>query len=149
MQVILIENVPNLGLLGDVVQVKGGYARNFLIPQKKAVPASSRSLAHFEHQKRVIEVKKATKRTEAQGMLVRLQGLEVRLSHAVGEGERLYGSVSMTEIHDSLKSAGFEVDRKLIRSGAPIKTLGEHEVEVRLHQDVVAKVKVIVEKKEV
>jgi large subunit ribosomal protein L9 len=148
MQVILIENVSHLGFVGDLVQVKNGYARNYLIPHKKAVPASRSSIKHFEHQRRVIEIKKAHKKTEADALLGRLEGVVVRLTHAVGDGDRLYGSVAMTEVAEGLKSAGFAVDRKLIRSESPIKTLGEHEVEVKLHQDVVAKVKVIVEKKE-
>lgn len=147
MQVVLTENVTNLGFVGDIVKVKDGYARNFLIPRKFAMPVSRGSVKQLEHQKRTIEVKKSKKKTEASQMRTRLEVAQVKLFHAA-EGERLYGAVSVTEIHDQLKSQGFEVDRKLIRIESPIKTLGEHAVEIKLHQDVSAKLAVIVEKKE-
>lgn len=147
MQIILTENVTNLGFVGDIVKVKDGYARNFLIPRKLAMPISKGSIKQVEHQKKVIEVKKSKKKAEASQLKTRIEAVIVTLSHAA-EGDRLYGSVSTAEIQEQLKKLGFDLDRKLIRIDTAIKTLGEHTVEVKLHQDVAAQLRVVVEKKD-
>jgi large subunit ribosomal protein L9 len=145
MQVILQEYVPHLGFVGDVVKVRDGYARNFLIPTKKALPANSSNIKQFEHVKRQIEVKKAVKKSEALELKKRLETLSLTLAHAA-EGEKLFGSVTLTEIHDKLKEAGYDIDRKLIKLDAPIRALGEYSLEIKLHQDVSAMLAVKVEK---
>ena len=144
MQVILQENVSNLGFVGDVVKVKNGYARNFLLPKKLAVAASEQNIVQFEHQKKVIEVKKAKRKVEADALRARLQAVKVVLHHAAGENEKLFGSVTNSEIQAELLAQGFELDRKLIKIETPIRQLGDHTVSVQLHQDVVVDIKVTV-----
>lgn len=148
MEVILKENVSNLGFVGDIVKVKPGYYRNFLLPGKKAAIASSQNVKLFEHQKRVLEVKKSKKKDEASALRKKLEGLTVTVNHAAAEGDKIFGSVTVTEIHEGLKQIGFDIDRHLILLAAPIRTLGEHVVEVKLHQDVLVEIKVVVAKKE-
>lgn len=147
MEVILKDNVSNLGFVGDIVKVKPGYARNFLFPKKLALPADKKNIAEFEHHKKAIEVKKAKKKGEADELKKRLQALELVVAHAAGEGERLFGSVTSADIQQELAAKGYNVDRKLIRIETQIKTIGQHEVEVVLHQEVTATVKVKVEAK--
>lgn len=147
MQVILQENVSNLGFVGDVVKVKNGYARNFLLPKKLAVAASEQNIAQFEHQKKLIEVKKAKKKVEADALRARLQSVAIVLHHAAGENEKLFGSVTNAEIQAELLTKGFDLDRKLIRIETPIRQLGEHTVSVQLHQDVAVELKVTVKAK--
>lgn len=144
MEVILQENVSNLGFVGDIVKVKSGYARNFLFPKRLAVPANKSSIAEFEHKKKVIEVKKAKKKVEAEEIKKRLETLTLAIEHAAGEGDKLFGSVTIPELLEKLTESGFTLDRKLIRLETPIRTIGEHVIEVRLHQEVSATVKVTV-----
>jgi large subunit ribosomal protein L9 len=148
MEVILKENVPNLGFVGDIVKVRPGYYRNFLLPGKKATMASSQNIKLFEHQKRILEVKKSQKKDEANALVKKLAGLVVTVNHAAAEGDKIFGSVTVTEIHEGLKQIGFDIDRHLILLAAPIRTLGEHVVSVKLHQDVSVEIKVVVAKKE-
>jgi large subunit ribosomal protein L9 len=147
MEVILQDNVSNLGFVGDIVKVKSGYARNFLFPKKLALPADKKNIAEFEHHKKAIEVKKAKKKSEAAELKKRIEALEIVVAHAAGEGEKLFGSVTASDIQQELVAKGFNVDRKLIRVETQIKTIGVHEVEVVLHQEVSAVVKVKVEAK--
>lgn len=147
MEVILQDNVSNLGFVGDIVKVKSGYARNFLFPQKLALPADKKNIAEFEHHKKVIEVKKAKKKSEAAELKKRIEALELVIAHAAGEGEKLFGSVTSSDVQQELAAKGFNVDRKLIRIETQIKTIGVHEVEIVLHQEVSATVKVKVEAK--
>jgi large subunit ribosomal protein L9 len=146
MQVILQENVSNLGFVGDVVNVKNGYARNFLFPKKLALNANTGNVAQFEHHKRIIEVKKATKKKEATELKKRLEALAIVITHAAAEGEKLFGSVTAMEIHDKIKEAGYDIDRKLIKLEVPIRTIGEHSIEIKLHQEVQATINIKVEK---
>lgn len=148
MQVILQEDYPSLGFVGDVVTVRPGFARNFLFPRKIALPADTANVALFEHRKKAIEVKKARRKQEAEKYKTKVEAVTVRVAHAVAEGGRLFGSVSLAEIQEGLKKGGIDVDKRRIRLEAPIKTVGEHRVEIRLHQEVSAQVKVIVEPKE-
>ncbi len=148
MQVILNEDYTNLGFVGDIVNVKPGFARNYLFPKKIAIEANSESIKLFEHRKRQVQVKKQQRQKDADKLREKIDGVKVTIQHAATEDNKLFGSVSLTEIHTKLAEAGVEVDRKLIRLEAPIKSLGEYDVEIKLHQDVSAKVKVIVEKNE-
>ena len=146
MQVILQEDHPGLGFVGDLVNVKQGFARNFLFPQKIALPASKGAVKLLEHRKRQLAVKKAQKKKEAEAYKAKLNGVSLRIQHAA-EGDRLFGSVTLTEIHEELKKGGVEIDRKLLKIEGPIKTIGEHIVAVRLHPEVLAEIKLHVEKK--
>ncbi|MBF0103879.1 MAG: 50S ribosomal protein L9 [Deltaproteobacteria bacterium] len=148
MQVILQEDYASLGFVGDVVKVKDGFARNYLFPQKIALPANKANVDLLEHRKRVLDIKKAKKKEVALQYKDKVEGLEIKIQHAVSEGGRLFGSVTLTEIHYCLVQNEIQVDKKLIRVENPIRQVGEHFVDVKLHQEVVAKLKIIVEAKE-
>jgi len=148
MDVILIENVPNLGAVGELVKVKAGYARNFLLPQKMAVLATPGNAKQFEHQKRMVSQRMDKMRTEAQGLKARVEAFKCEIARQVGEEDKLFGSVSSRDIADALEEGGIEIDRRTIALEAPIKTTGVHEVSIRLFKDVTATLKVWVVGKE-
>jgi large subunit ribosomal protein L9 len=142
MQVILREDVDNLGTTGEVVTVKDGYARNYLIPRGLAVQATSRNVRRLSHEKRVIEQRDTKRRRDAQGVKEQLESLSLTIAKHTGEEDKLFGSVTNREIADALKEeAGIEIDRKLIHLAQPIKALGVYSVEVKLARDVIATVK--------
>ena len=138
MKVILRADVENLGSLGDVVNVKPGYGRNYLLPQGLAMVASPSNLKVFELERKKLQEKMNALRAAAADMRTRLEALEVVIKMRVGENDKLYGSVTSTLIGDALAAQGVEVDRRRILMDAPIRTLGEHPVRVRLHADVIA-----------
>jgi len=144
MKIILRADVENLGHLGDVVTVKAGYGRNYLLPQGLAMPASPANLKVFELERKKLQAKMDALRSVAAGMASRLDGYVVSIAMRVGENNKLYGSVTNTLICDSLHAAGIEVDRRRILLDAPIRTVGEHPVRVRLHADVTATLNVVV-----
>src|SRR5579859_2788485 len=148
MQVILQENVEHLGKVGDIVKVKDGYARNYLIPNKLASLANARNVAEIEHQKRAAQARADKTKNEAEGLRARLEALKIVLARQVGEEEKLFGSVTSMDVEAALHSQGFAVTRKQIHLPDPIKALGVHEVPVKIHPEVVAKVKVSVTKAE-
>jgi large subunit ribosomal protein L9 len=142
MNIILLENVPNLGSIGDLVKVKPGYARNFLLPRKLGVVATPENVKQFEHQKRVVAQRMDKLRKEAEALKAKLEALSVELHRQVGEEDKLFGSVTARDIADALTDLGVDVDRKDIVLDQPIKTQGVFQVSVKLYQDVVATVKV-------
>ena len=144
MKVILIEDIPALGDLGAIVEVRPGYGRNFLIPQGKALLATPANISQFEKRRVRLEQLKQKEKEQAQGLAARLQELSLTITQRAGEGERLYGSVTTTQIAEALAQQGMEVDRKKIELAEPIKTLGVYEAVVRLGSDVKATVKVAV-----
>jgi large subunit ribosomal protein L9 len=145
MQVILLEKVINLGGLGDVVKVKDGYARNYLLPQGKATRATPESLAEFEKRRAVLEQAQSQSLSAAQEKGTKLDGLMVQVTQKAGVDGRLFGSVTNVDIVDALKAQGFEVERAMIRlPQGPLKTVGDHEVSVALHADVLVRIKVSV-----
>ena len=144
MKIILRADVENLGHLGDVVTVKAGYGRNYLLPQGLAMPASPANLKVFELERKKLQAKMTALRTAAADIASRLEGYVVRIEMRVGENDKLYGSVTNTLISDNLRAAGIEVDRRRILLDAPIRTVGEHPVRVRLHADVTATLHVVV-----
>ncbi|MFP3870253.1 MAG: 50S ribosomal protein L9 [Syntrophobacteria bacterium] len=148
MKVILKEDIPKLGRMGDTVEVADGYGRNYLIPQGKAVPATSRSLKALEHERRMIERKAEFARKEAEGLAGKIRELTVTLPRKVVTEDRLYGSVSVSDIAQALEKAGVVVERKQIRLEEPIKTLGEYSVPVKIHSDVTTDLAVQVTKEE-
>jgi len=144
MNVILTENVKGLGNMGDVVKVKPGYARNFLVPNKLAVEASDRNLKELEHHRRQLSRKAEKLSQEAAVVKGRIEALECVLAHRAGEEGKLFGSVTSMEIEAALAAKGIEIDRRKILLSQPIKSLGTHEVEIKLNAGVSATLKVSV-----
>jgi large subunit ribosomal protein L9 len=145
MQLILLQKVKNLGNLGDKVDVKPGYGRNYLLPTGKAARANAENIAAFEARRAEYEAKAVDQLTGAEGRQAKLEGAEVTIAvHASPEG-KLYGSVSPRDISEALTAKGLEVDKsEVIQSEGPFRTVGEFNVTVTLHADVQATVKVIV-----
>ena len=146
MLVVLKENVENLGRIGDVVKVSGGYARNFLIPGKKVVPANEDNIAQIEHQKKLLEKKRALEKSSAEEIVKKISAFTCNISRKVGEKDKLFGSVTTGDIADALKAGGIDVEKRSIHLKDPIKALGVHTVEVRLLPEVSANLKVWVVK---
>jgi large subunit ribosomal protein L9 len=145
MQVILLERVINLGQLGDVVKVKEGYARNFLIPQGKARRATDAAIKEFEARRADLEKAQADRLDAAQAEGAKLNGTTVRITAKAGVDGRLFGSVTNYDISEALTKQGFQVNKAQIRMPqGPLKAVGEHTISVALHTDVVAEVKVTV-----
>jgi large subunit ribosomal protein L9 len=145
MQVILLERVINLGQLGDVVKVKEGYARNFLIPQGKARRATETAIKEFEARRADLEKAQADRLSAAQAEGEKLNGTTVRITAKAGVDGRLFGSVTNYDISEALTKQGFQVNKAQIRMPqGPLKAVGEHAISVALHTDVVAEVKVTV-----
>ena len=144
MKVILLEDIDTLGRMGDTVNVKDGYARNYLIPRKLALPATTRNLKAQEHQFKNIEQKRARVISSAQDLAGRIAGAALTFTRKTGEKGRLFGSVTNMDIVQALEEKGFEVDRKHIVLGELIKSLGEFEVTVKLHHDVTATIQITV-----
>jgi len=136
MNVILLERVEKLGQMGDVVSVKPGYARNFLIPQKKALRATNANKAVFEERRIHLEADNLTRKTEAEAVGEKLNGVDVMLIRQAGEAGQLYGSVSARDVATGLIEAGFTVDRNQVDLAKPIKTIGLFDVTVKLHPEV-------------
>ena len=138
MQVILLERVAKLGQMGEVVNVKDGYARNFLLPQGKALFASDANKARFEGQRAQLEARNAEGRAEAQKLADKLDGERFVVIRSASDGGALYGSVSTRDAADAATAAGFTVDRRQVALNAPIKELGIHKVTITLHPEVSA-----------
>ncbi len=141
MQVILLERVAKLGQMGDIVTVKDGYARNFLLPQKKALWASEANVKSFEDQKAQLEARNLETKKEADALAAKLDGETFVVIRSASDGGALYGSVSTRDAAEAAGEAGFSVDRKQVALAAPIKELGLHEVIVTLHPEVDATIK--------
>jgi large subunit ribosomal protein L9 len=144
MKIILRADMENLGKLGDVVSVKPGYGRNFLIPQGLAMMASPSNLKVFELERKKLQARMDSLRSDAEKLADQIAKAEVSIVVRVGEGDKLYGSVTSAMIADALSQAGIEIDRKKIVLGDPIRTLGVHEVDVKLHADVRGTVRLLV-----
>ena len=144
MQVILREEVPNLGTIGDVVKVKPGYARNFLLPRGLAIEASTRNLRELEHQKRVVADKRLREQKTAAAVADKMSAVTLMFSLRAGEEGKLFGSVTNQDIHRALEEKGVTVERRRILLDEPIKTLGEHKVAIHVGPDVRATVTVTV-----
>ena len=144
MKVILLEDVDTLGKMGDTVNVKDGYARNYLIPRNLALPATARNVKAQEHQLRDIDRRRTKIVSSARSLADRIAGVSLSFNRKVGEKGRLFGSVTNMDIAEALREKGLTVDRKDIHLPEPIKSLGEFDVEVKLHHDVAPVVKVTV-----
>ena len=146
MKVILQKDIHNLGDAGDVKNVADGYARNFLLPKKLVIPFNESSKKAIDHQKQVIKVKKEKRRKESEKTAQAFAGLTLTIAAKVGEEDKLFGSITALDIAKKLKDAGFDIDKRRIHLDEQIKTLGEHNVSIKLEEGLTAQVKVIVEK---
>ena len=144
MDVILTENVKDLGLIGEVVKVKPGYGRNYLVPQGLAVEANASNLKELEHHKRQLARKAEKLSKEAADIKARIEAVECSFVHKASEEGKLFGSVTSADIADALTEKGIEIDRRKILLDQPIKSLGEHGVEIKINAGVNATIKVTV-----
>jgi large subunit ribosomal protein L9 len=142
MEVILKEDVANLGQGGDVVKVADGYGRNFLLPRKLALQATLANKAVIEQMKTAAARRSATEKTQAEELVAKLQPLVLSFTRKSGENGQLFGSVTSADIASDLEAKGFEVDRRKIQLAEPIKSLGNFDVAIKLHREVTAHVKV-------
>lgn len=148
MQVILREDIPTLGKAGEVVKVRDGYGRNYLLPRKMAVLADAKNLKAVEAQKKQIEAQRSKDRQKADEAAAKLASLELTIAREVGSNDRLFGSVTKVEISAALREKGVQIDKHLIELEAPIKTIGTYEVGVKLHPEVRAAFKLWVVRQE-
>ena len=146
MLVVLKENVENLGRIGEVVKVANGYARNFLIPNKLVAPANENNVAQIEHQKKLLEKKRSAEKLSAEELAKKVASFTCNISRKTGEKDKLFGSVTTTDIADALKAGGIEIEKRAIHMKDPIKALGVHTVEIKLLPEVTANLKVWVVK---
>jgi large subunit ribosomal protein L9 len=142
MKIILREDIPNLGRSGEVVTVKDGFGRNYLLPRNLAVLASEKNVRQLEHEQAVIAARQAKLKAGAEEQAKKLSALKVRIARKVGEQDKLFGSVTALDIAEALASMGQTVDRRQLHLPEPIKTIGSFSVELRLHRDVNASIKV-------
>jgi large subunit ribosomal protein L9 len=143
-EVILKEHVEHLGQRGEVVKVANGYARNFLFPRKLALAVTDENKRQIERERARAEARDAEELKEARALQARLEAAELTIGRRVGENDTLYGSVTSGDIADALAARDLTVDRRRIQLADPLKTLGTHEVPVKLHRDVIATLKVTV-----
>lgn len=148
MQLILREDVPSLGRAGEVVKVRDGYGRNFLIPKKKAMLANPENLKALEVQRKIIEKNRKQLIADAQQVAARLANVEITLAREAGANDRLFGSVTKMDLVEALEGQGLKVDKHFIELEAPIKALGTYEVSVKFHSEVAAPFKLNVVKQE-
>ncbi len=142
MQVILKEDVKSLGKMGDIVNVKDGYARNYLIPKGIAVIADTRNIKALEHEKRKIQEAARRARASAEELASRLSSVKIVIGAKAGEEGKLFGSITAMDIADALKKEGFDIDKKKISLGEPIKRIGSYSVSIKVHPDVSSQINV-------
>jgi large subunit ribosomal protein L9 len=142
MKVILTETIASLGTVGDEVNVAKGYARNYLVPKKKAIMATAKNRKLFERQRLRLEKQLAGEQTKAEALSEEMRGTVCTIAGKISEEDRLYGSVAARDIAEQLKAQGFEVDKSMIMLSEPIKTLGSYIVPIHLHADVISEITV-------
>lgn len=145
MEVILKEDVANLGLRGEVVKVADGYGRNYLLPRKLAMQATEENKAIIEQMKAAAERRSATEKAQAEVLVTKLESVALSFTRKAGEQGHLFGSVTSSDVAAELATHGFDVDRRKIQLGEPLKVLGDYTVAIRLHRDVTARVRVKVQ----
>jgi large subunit ribosomal protein L9 len=146
MEVILREHVDNLGKRGEIVKVADGFARNYLLPRKLALPATAGNRKHVERERKIMETREAEEKAAAEAISTRLATVDISIARRVGDTEQLYGSVTAADIVEFLKAKGFEVDRRKLILPEPLKALGEFDVPLKLHREVTVPLKVKVVK---
>ena len=144
MKVILTKDLDNLGRAGALVDVKTGYGRNYLLPRNLAVLATAKNIRQLDHQKSGILARAAKERQNMTSMAQKLSAIEVKFTRKVGEQNKLFGSVTSKDVHEQLAAQGNQIERRQVHLPEPLKEVGTHEVEVKLHPEVTAKVKVTV-----
>ncbi|HEX2753457.1 MAG TPA: 50S ribosomal protein L9 [Alphaproteobacteria bacterium] len=148
MQVILLQRVENLGQMGDVVTVRSGYARNFLLPRQKALRATKENVSHFEAQKKDLEAQNLKRREEAEKVSVKMDGLKIALIRQASEAGHLYGSVTARDIADGVSDKGFKIDRSQVNMDRAYKTLGLFPIKVALHPEVTVEITINIARSE-
>ncbi len=148
MEVILREHVDNLGRRGEVVKVAEGYARNFLLPRKLALPVTEANKRQIERERAKLDAKEAAEKQDAEAIARRIGAIDIAIARRVGENDTLYGSVTAADITDALLRNGVEIDRRKVQLAEPLKQIGEFSVPVKIHREVTAQVKVRVVKEE-
>jgi large subunit ribosomal protein L9 len=148
MEVILREHVDNLGHRGDVVKVAPGYARNFLLPRKLALPVTDGNRKLIARERKIAEARETEEKVQAEALASRIAGLELSIARRVGDTEQLYGSVTTADLAEALAEKGLEIDRRKIQLDEPLKALGEFSVPIKLHRDVTAKLRLHVVKQD-
>jgi large subunit ribosomal protein L9 len=146
MKIVLLEDIPKLGKMGDLIQTKDGYARNYLLPKKLAVPANPQNLKTIEHQKTLLKQKQNRVQREAEKLAQKIEKISCTISKPAGEEDKLFGSVTSLDIEESLNEEGIKIDRKKILLEEPIKSLGIYKVPIKLHPEVTANIKIWVVK---
>jgi large subunit ribosomal protein L9 len=146
MKVILTEDVTTLGSAGETITVKNGYARNYLIPNGKALRTTTQNVKNFEHQKRLVQAKLNKLKKEAESLVDKIESVSCTVAKAAGEEDKLFGSVTSTDIQKSLQNEGIEIDKRKIILSEPLKSLGIFTVPIKIHPDVTANLKVWVVK---
>jgi large subunit ribosomal protein L9 len=146
MEVILRDHVDNLGKRGEIVKVADGYARNYLLPRKLALPATDANKQWISRERKIAEAREGEEREAAEALAERLVALELQVGRKVGDNDTMYGSVTNNDIADLLKEKGFDIDRRKILLPDAIRTIGETHVPVKLHRDVTAQLKVTIVK---
>ena len=146
MQIILQEDVEKLGTRGQVVEVKAGYARNFLLPRKLALEASPGNMKRLEKMRATFAKKEATEKGDAQKLAELLAGVSLELTRKAGDNDQLFGSVTSADISEALAAQGFTIDKKKITLADPIKVVGEYDIPIKLHREITAVVKLAVKK---
>ena len=146
MEVILRDHVDNLGKRGEVVKVAAGYARNFLLPRKLALPATEANKERIARERKIVEAREGEERGAAEAIADRLAALDLQISRKVGDNDTMFGSVTSGDIADLLKEKGFDIDRRKILLPDAIRTIGESHVPVKLHRDVTAQLKLTIAK---
>ena len=146
MEVILREHVEKLGERGQIVKVADGYARNYLLPRKLALPATDGNKKHVERERKIVEQRESEEKGQAEGIATRLVAIDIVIVRRVGDTDQLYGSVTSADIADFLKAKGFEIDRRKLILPEPIKAVGEYNVPLKLHREVTVPLKVRVVK---
>ena len=144
MKLILTEDVPSLGAIGDIVKVKNGYARNYLLPRTLAVVANESNQKELEHKQRVLKVKREKVLKEFQSLANKMNKVQVNVDKQVGEDDKIFGSVTTAEVAQELAKQNFEVDKRSISFGEEVKKTGEYKVQIKLHSEVVAAIKLVV-----
>ncbi len=148
MQVILLQRVENLGQMGDVVTVRSGYARNFLLPRQKALRATKENVSHFEAQKKDLEAQNLKRREEAEKVSVKIDGLKIALIRQASEAGHLYGSVTARDIADGVTDKGFKIDRSQVNMDRAYKTLGLFPIKIALHPEVTVEITINIARSE-
>jgi|SRR5688572_4617481 len=138
MEIILREHVENLGKRGEIVKVADGYARNYLLPRKLALPVTEGNKKHVERERKIVETRESEEKGKAEAIAARLAGVEIVIARRVGDTAQLYGSVTAGDIVDFLKARGIEVDKRKLILPEPIKSIGDHNVPLKLHREVTA-----------